>query len=847
MKKINILERIFRYTSIRELSLIGHNISNIRNISSLFKLKKLNLSWNSITDFTPLTKIVDLETIILNNNKIDSIPSTIKNLKHLRFLGIRSNKIKDYEEYKKLTNNITLVSLDISNNPFGREENDQLYIIFTLPQIQVVNRQEITQYMRDNANKLYSSETIQQNNQKDFNLQQKYEDLQQQLSIFQDKLKQTQSKLDTANETIRNNQEQNNDYQRLSKLLRSTQAEREKLASELSVLRSESMTLKEMLTQLQEENSEISDEETNSPEYVKVKILKKKLHDSDVMQRTIAKNAHKEIKKINSEKQQLLNTINDLEMFKADALRTIAALNLNNKNLKSDLENTRKELETKNEAFLEEFAKMRILLGDQYNHLSSISIENEERLKGELKNKNEMYNLESAIQKIKSERDSAQLRLADLNDSHAEEKQAIIEKFSLKSKQQQYLIDELKSKLNESENKNNKIQKEKERLERKLARLFDVYGKLKEMRDNELHETQKTNDEMQSIQKELKENEEKMKRIQMSKQTDDEIFNTLARKHKDMEKKYNQLLNADSANKMLIKNIEAHEKLITEREKKIDNLEAERDKLSDENEKLRQENFKMQAKIQELTDVEKAGRQNIAILEDKNKSNEETIENLRNELKNKTKALDEIGSKLQTSNTDNIKLIGENKIQNAKLAQLKSDLAEIKDLTDSPKFSSLNNFEKVSQFLNKFNDVLNAIGLEDISPFIKNPRMKLDLYPDKTVQVESESETLLQKQRRILNAVRKELTTFPNVGNFMQPTEDDIEGQLDQLHKLVAIIKALFEQREKNITEMSKVVASQHRAVMAMSQRPSMSTIAESESNLSRAKSIIENDSKLNN
>lgn len=846
MKKITNIERIFRYTHIRELSLIGHNINSIKNITSLLKLKKINLSWNSISDFTPLTKLIDLETIILNNNKISSIPHTIKQLKSLKFLSLRSNKITDYDEYRKLVNNITLVSLDISNSPYGREENEILFLISVLPQLHIINREEITDEMKAESQRLYGNNTAYSKPENNFNLQQKYEDLKEKLVEYQSQLKETQLKLESSNERIKAQQDQNDDFHKLSKLLNSTKNERDKLLTEISILRSESLTQKETITRLQNDASEISDEEPDSPEYYKVKTLKNKLLQSDILQKTIAKNAHKEIKKVNHEKQLLQNKIEELELFKADAIRTIAALNQNNQNLKTELSNTKLEFEQKNANFLEEFAKMRILLGDQYNHLSSISIENEERLRDELKTNNEMYQLETQIQNLKSDKQTAQILIDEINDQHSEEKQKLMDKYAAKFKQQEMTISELKQKLEEATEQAINENKAKEKLERKLKRLYDVYEKLKEMRDGELKETEKTKENLDEMIKKLKENEEKMKKIEISKQTDDEIFNTLARKHKDMEKKFNQLLDADSANKVLIKNMEKLEKIIGEKEKKIENLEAEKDKVQDESDKIRQENFKLKMRNQELSDIESSCKENIKLLEDKNKENEAKIESIKNELQNKNKVLDDVNRKMQGLESDRIKLNSENSMNVNKLNDIKSNLADLQKVTDNPRFNSLTNAEKAGKIIDAVNEILNGLGLPEIKHFMTMPKIRMDLYPEKSVVVASESETLLQKQRRILNAVRKELTTFPNIGSFSQPTEDDIEGQLDQLHKLVSIIKSLFEQRERNIAEMNEVVARQHKTVMDMSQSPNISSVLESDKNFARAKEIMDRDRKLN-
>ena len=153
--KIVRIDPILKYTSILELSLIGHNLSNIDSLSSLKKLKRINLSWNNISDLTAFCNIPSLEEITLGHNFISTIPSSISLLENLKILRLNGNPLSDRNIFLRLQHNLNFINLDISETSLSRDIDPLLYCTFTLPQLQILNRNPISIEFRRMAAERY--------------------------------------------------------------------------------------------------------------------------------------------------------------------------------------------------------------------------------------------------------------------------------------------------------------------------------------------------------------------------------------------------------------------------------------------------------------------------------------------------------------------------------------------------------------------------------------------------------------------------------------------------------------------------------------------------------------------
>lgn len=96
-------------TNLTELSLIRHQITDIKPLSKFTNLRKLNLSSNQIKDVQPLSGLTNLRFLILNFNQISDV-KPLSGLTNLTRLFLEANQIVDASPLAGLTN-LTTFSL----------------------------------------------------------------------------------------------------------------------------------------------------------------------------------------------------------------------------------------------------------------------------------------------------------------------------------------------------------------------------------------------------------------------------------------------------------------------------------------------------------------------------------------------------------------------------------------------------------------------------------------------------------------------------------------------------------------------------------------------------------------
>lgn len=103
--KNNLINSVsFQKSSIHTLNIQNNNISNIyNNLTLLEKLKNLNISGNSLSDF-PDIFLKNLETLDVSFNNLTIIPETIsiKNFPNLKILKVNGNRLKDIKIWSEL-------------------------------------------------------------------------------------------------------------------------------------------------------------------------------------------------------------------------------------------------------------------------------------------------------------------------------------------------------------------------------------------------------------------------------------------------------------------------------------------------------------------------------------------------------------------------------------------------------------------------------------------------------------------------------------------------------------------------------------------------------------------------
>lgn len=107
-----VIEIIVEFKHLIRLSLTGTIPENVYLLEQLNNLKWLNLSWNRLTDLTPLAGLKQLTELHLHNNQISDL-SPLKELTQLNQLHLHNNQISDLSPLKELSQ---LTRLDLSSN-----------------------------------------------------------------------------------------------------------------------------------------------------------------------------------------------------------------------------------------------------------------------------------------------------------------------------------------------------------------------------------------------------------------------------------------------------------------------------------------------------------------------------------------------------------------------------------------------------------------------------------------------------------------------------------------------------------------------------------------------------------
>ena len=98
---------------VTKLSLDRNQMTDVKGLEKLTKLKGLDLSDNKLTDVKGLEKLTQLTLLGLGNNKLTDVKD-LENLKQLESLNLVGNKLTDVKDLENLTQ---LTELWLKDNP----------------------------------------------------------------------------------------------------------------------------------------------------------------------------------------------------------------------------------------------------------------------------------------------------------------------------------------------------------------------------------------------------------------------------------------------------------------------------------------------------------------------------------------------------------------------------------------------------------------------------------------------------------------------------------------------------------------------------------------------------------
>lgn len=103
------------FTNLKHLDIARLNLTEIpSSLGTLNKLSSLNLSNNSITNFTNIAPLIQLEEINLSGNALTKVPEEINNFLNLKTLNLSNNKIEQFSTLNSL-HNLEWLSLENNN------------------------------------------------------------------------------------------------------------------------------------------------------------------------------------------------------------------------------------------------------------------------------------------------------------------------------------------------------------------------------------------------------------------------------------------------------------------------------------------------------------------------------------------------------------------------------------------------------------------------------------------------------------------------------------------------------------------------------------------------------------
>ncbi|OXB58342.1 hypothetical protein ASZ78_001883, partial [Callipepla squamata] len=148
-----------RSMDVLVLYLAGQGLRSIPSLSLFCRLRYLWINNNKIQDLTFLVKNYCLTELYLNNNELRDISGALKNLHSLRILLLHNNQLEQLgETVKELKGIISLQTLNLFCNPLACDPGYRLYVIHSLPSVQLLDRKPVTQKERELAFPVYNYE-----------------------------------------------------------------------------------------------------------------------------------------------------------------------------------------------------------------------------------------------------------------------------------------------------------------------------------------------------------------------------------------------------------------------------------------------------------------------------------------------------------------------------------------------------------------------------------------------------------------------------------------------------------------------------------------------------------------
>jgi hypothetical protein len=125
--------------SLRLLDLHGNQLTSTASVQ-IPSLTHLYLAGNSITSLAGLEGLVNLESLHLRGNQIESLESLDKPLPKLAYLNLRRNRITSIKEVARLGLQPALRAVVLAENPVAEEGSYRLEALVAIPHLQRLDK-----------------------------------------------------------------------------------------------------------------------------------------------------------------------------------------------------------------------------------------------------------------------------------------------------------------------------------------------------------------------------------------------------------------------------------------------------------------------------------------------------------------------------------------------------------------------------------------------------------------------------------------------------------------------------------------------------------------------------------
>ncbi|XP_045175128.2 leucine-rich repeat-containing protein 72-like isoform X2 [Mercenaria mercenaria] len=142
-----------------ELYLAKQNLSECVELTRFKYLRCLWLNKNKLREITCLDNNFQLAELYLQNNQLTDIYGALQHLTSLQVLMLHNNQLTKLDKVVKEFNKMQcLRTLNLFNNPVAQEPDYRLYVIHSVPSIELLDRQEVLKGEKEASKKIYDQE-----------------------------------------------------------------------------------------------------------------------------------------------------------------------------------------------------------------------------------------------------------------------------------------------------------------------------------------------------------------------------------------------------------------------------------------------------------------------------------------------------------------------------------------------------------------------------------------------------------------------------------------------------------------------------------------------------------------